>query len=141
MTEKRFSLVVSLAACVAAIEVAAFAICLGTLLLTNGPRGILEGISIWAIGQLFILPIAAIAAPFGALLRFILGLVFNRPLIVSMVTGLIVGGLIAAIATPPSGGDLTGWIALFSVFLPAGLLAGLTWWKIEDVFLGRCALI
>ena len=90
------NLVLSLIACFAAVQTGAMVVCIGIMILDSDLLRVLEGVALWAFAQPVILPIALLSSPFGALLRMVLGLLFEQSGRVAMTTGAVVGILGAA---------------------------------------------
>ncbi|MEL7027504.1 MAG: hypothetical protein AAGO57_09810, partial [Pseudomonadota bacterium] len=110
---------------------------LGIMLLESGPLAVLEGIGVWVFAQLIILPIALLSMPIGALIRMILGLSFDQPRPVALVSGALVGlscSLLFALSTKDG---WSAWPPIISVGLVAGIAGGWTWWRVERTFLKR----
>jgi hypothetical protein len=57
LTERKFSLVLSMEACFCAVQAGALVVCLGIMLL-DSPLAILAGIGLWVGAQVVIVPIA-----------------------------------------------------------------------------------
>lgn len=137
LAKKEFNLVLSMAACFVAVEVGALVVCMGIMLLDSGPLAILEGIAVWAFAQPVILLIALFSMPIGALLRMILGLTFEQPRPVALLSGAFIGvggALLIAFSIKD------GWSALPPILfigLVAGIVGGWTWWRVEKSFLDR----
>lgn len=137
MAERKFSLVLSMAACFIAVEAGALVVCLGIMLLDSGPLVILEGVSIWVIAQPIILLIALISMPVGALLRMVLGLTFEQPRSVALISGALTG-LVGSVFIAFSTDDgWSVWPPVVSVGFVAGIVGGWTWWRVEKQFLER----
>ena len=137
MAERKFSLVLSMAACFIAVEAGALVVCLGIMLLDSGPLAILEGVAIWVIAQPIILLIALISMPVGALLRMVLGLTFEQPRSVALISGALTGlvGSVFIVFSTDDGWSV--WPPVVSVGLVAGIVGGWTWWRVEKQFLER----
>lgn len=90
------NLVLSLIACFASVEAGALVVCIGIMILDSGLLSVLEGVAVWAIAQPVILPIALLSSPIGALMRMVLGSVFEQPAKVAMTVGGAVGIIGAA---------------------------------------------
>jgi hypothetical protein len=137
LAERKFSLVLSMAACFIAVEAGALVVCLGIMLLDSGPLAILEGVAIWVIAQPIILLIALISMPVGALLRMVLGLTFEQPRSVALISGALTGlvGSVFIVFSTDDGWSV--WPPVVSVGLVAGIVGGWTWWRVEKQFLER----
>ena len=137
MAERKFSLVLSMAACFIAVEAGALVVCLGIMLLDSGPLAILEGVAIWVIAQPIILLIALISMPVGALLRMVLGLTFEQPRSVALISGALTGlvGSVFIVFSTDDGWSV--WPPVVSVGLVAGIVGGWIWWRVEKQFLER----
>lgn len=137
LTERKFSLVLSMAACFIAVEAGALVVCIGIMVLDSGPFASLEGIAVWVFAQPIILFIALGSMPLGALLRMVLGLFFEQPRSVALVAGGIIG-LVGPVLFGLNFKDgLAAWVPIMSVGLFAGVFGGWTWWLIEKPFLDR----
>lgn len=137
LTERKFSLVLSMAACFVAVEAGALIVCVGIMLIDTGPLAILEGIAIWAVTQPVILLIAFFSMPIGALLRMILGLAFERPRRVALVSGATVGLIGSALFAGSTKGGWSVWPTIMALGLVAGIVGGWAWWWVEKPFLDR----
>ncbi|MEM7521371.1 MAG: hypothetical protein AAF307_10070 [Pseudomonadota bacterium] len=73
------NLVLSLIACFASVEAGALVVCIGIMIPDSGLLSVLKGVAVWATTQPVLLPIALLSSPIGALLRMVLGFVFERP--------------------------------------------------------------
>lgn len=135
MNERKFNLMLSMAACFVAIQTGALVVCLGMMLLEGGALTVLEGFTVWVFAQPFILFFALLSMPIGALLRMLLGFAFARARLVSLVTGSLVGLAGSAILTSSQKDGIAGWVPIVSVGLVAGFVGGWTWWRIEKPFL------
>ena len=131
------NLVLSLIACFAAVQTGAMVVCIGIMILDSDLLRVLEGVALWAIAQPVILPIALLSSPFGALLRMVLGLLFEQSGRVAMTTGAVVGILGAAAFAYSHKGGAASWGPILLVGSLAGFCGGLTWWRIEKPYLDR----
>lgn len=120
------NLLLSLVACFAAVQVGALVVCIGIMTLDDGLLSVLEGIAVWAIAQPVILPVALLSSPIGALVRMVLGFVFEQPAKVAMTVRVAVGVIGAA-----------AWGLILLIGSLAGFCGGLTWWRIEKPYLDR----
>ncbi|PTX54356.1 hypothetical protein C8N43_3170 [Litoreibacter ponti] len=107
------------------------------MLLDSGLSSILEGFAIWVVAQPIILLVALFAMPAGALLRMVLGLAFERPRAVALISGAFIGlcGSVFVLFSTEDG--WSAWLQVISVGLLAGIFGGWTWWRIEKPFLDR----
>jgi hypothetical protein len=126
-----------MAACFLAVEAGALVVCLGITLLDSGPFVILEGVAIWVIGQPIILLTALISMPVCVLLRMVLGLTFEQPRSVALISGALTGlvGSVFIVFSTDDGWSV--WPPVVSVGLVAGIVGGWTWWRVEKQFLER----
>lgn len=131
LPERKFSLFRSFKACFVAVEAGALAVCIGIMILDSGLFASLEGIAVWAIAQPIILFIAIGSMPLGALLRMILGLVFDQPRAVALTTGALVGSVL--IANSANDG-WNSWLFTLSLGLVAGVVGGWAWWRVEKPY-------
>lgn len=105
------------------------------MILESGLFAGLEGIAVWAIAQPIILFIAIGSMPLGALLRMILGLAFDQPRFVALITGALVGlGGTALVANSANEGWYN-WPFTLSLGLVAGVVGGWAWWRVEKPYL------
>lgn len=137
MVEKNFNFLLSVMACLAAIEAGALAACIGLGLHAEGQSGALNGLFLWLLGQMVILPLWLVVMMPAALLRMVLGLIFQRQLPVALVTGAVIG--LGGVDRLTTAGEL-GWaeaLPMFAIGLVAGLVGGWAWWRVETRFLDR----
>lgn len=134
---KRINLVLSLSACFAAVRTGALAVCAGIMVLDSGPLASLERIAVWVIAQPIILPIALLSAPLGTLLRMILGLVFEQPRSVALISGSVIGLIGSGLFAFSTNNDWSAWFSILSIGSVAGLVRGWTWRRVEKPFLDR----
>ena len=137
MTQGRFNLLLSMAACFLAVEAGAMIVCIGMVVLDAGPLAVMPGIALWALAQPIILVIALGSMPLGALVRMILGLAFERPRPVAFMTGGLIGLCGSAFVLHGIKDVLSVWLPLMTVGSVAGIFGGWTWWLIEKPFLDR----
>lgn len=105
------------------------------MILDSGLMASFEGIAVWVIAQPIILVIAICSMPVGALLRMILGLAFDQPRSVALITGALVG-LVGAIAIAITADEGWHWWPLtLSLGLFAGVVGGWAWWRVEKPYL------
>ncbi|MBV7393106.1 hypothetical protein [Mameliella sediminis] len=131
------NLVLSLIACFASVEAGALVVCIGIMILDSGLLSVLEGVAVWAIAQPVILPIALLSSPVGALLRMVLGLVFEQPAKVAMTAGVAVGIIGAAAFAHSTKDGVAAWGPILLIGSLAGFCGGLPWWRIEKPYLDR----
>lgn len=124
-------------ACLVAVEAGALVVCVGIMLFDTGPLAILEGVAIWAFTQPAILLIALFPMPFGALVRMILGLTFEQPRRVALVSGAIVGLIGSALFAGSINDSWSFWSPIMAVGLASGIVGGWAWWQVEKPFLDR----
>lgn len=124
-------------ACFVSVEAGALAVCFGIMVLDSGPLAGLEGIAVWAIAQPIILLIALVSMPVGALLRVILGLTFDRPRPVALLSGATIGLVGSVLFTLSTKDGFASWPPIVLVGLLAGTVGGWTWWRVEKPFLDR----
>lgn len=124
-------------ACFCAVEAGALVVCLGIMLVNDGPWAVLNGVAGWNYSQIVILPIALISMPIGALIRMILGLYFNNPRFVALLAGAAIGLSGSLFVIIVRRGDWSDWPSIISVGLVAGIIGGWTWWRVERPFLLR----
>ena len=134
----KMNLLLSLLGCFFAIQAGAMVVCVGLMLVDEGPSGFFEGIAIWAFSQIVILPLALFAMPFGALFRMVLGFLFDQPKPVAIATGTLVG-LLGALAIQINAGsyEFSNFAVVISIGSAAGFAGGLVWWLIERPHLER----
>lgn len=137
MTERKFNLVLSIVACFVAVEAGALVVCVAIMLFDTGPLAILEGIAIWVVAQPVIMLTALFSMPFGALIRMILGLTFEQPRSVALVSGAIVGLIGSALFVGSINDGWSVWPLIMAVGLISGIVGGWAWWRIEKPFLDR----
>ena len=137
MRERKFSLLLSAAACLFAVEAGALAVCIGLMVLESGPLASLEGAFMWVFAQPVIIPIALAALPLAVLLRFVLGLAFKQPRPTALIAGGVVGLLGSTLFASVSKDVLSALVPAIPLGLVAGLVGGWTWWQIEKEFLDR----
>ena len=128
------NLVLSMVACFCAVQTGALVVCVGMMVAEAGPAGVFEGVGVWAIGQIPVLPIALFSMPLGVLLRWILGMPFQKPKPVALITGFGIGLVGAILLTLDDNRPETIAVAL-SLGALAGLVGGWTWWLIERPYL------
>ena len=113
----------------------ALAVCIIVMVLDTGLFAIFEGIAMWVVSQILIFPLALLTAPFGALLRMILGFIFDQPSPVALLTGAIIGTLGASFIAYSANDGWNAWLLILAVGAFAGLVGGWTWLRIEKRFL------
>lgn len=134
------SLLRSLVAAFAAVQAGALMVCIGLVVVSDGPLSAIEGVGIWLAGQFIILPLAVLCAPLGALLRMVLGFVFDQPRPVALTTGTAIGVLGAALLAFTAEDGWIFWAASLSVGAIAGFVGGWVWWRIErPLFIAQIA--
>ena len=84
---------------------------------------------------ILIFPLALLTAPFGALLRMILGFIFDQPSPVAQLTGAIIGTLGSSFIAYSANDGWNAWLLILAVGAFAGLVGGWTWLRIEKRFL------
>lgn len=124
-------------ACFVAVEAGALVVCVGIMLFDTGPLAILEGIAVWAVTQPGILLIALFSMPFGSLIRMILGLTFEQPRHVALISGAIVGLIGSALFAGLINDGWSFWPPIMAVGLVSGIVGGWAWWQVEKSFLDR----
>lgn len=124
-------------ACFVAVEAGALVVCIGIMLIEEGLLGFFEGIATWIVGQLIILPIALVSIPFGALLRLIFGILFERPRTVALSSGAVIGVAGSVFLVLLAQGGWSVLIMAGTIGLVAGICGGWTWWRIEKPHLDR----
>ena len=137
MNERKFNLMLSMAACFLAVEAGALVVCIGMTILDGDPFAGFQGVALWAYAQPVILLIALGSMPLGALLRMVLGLAFERPRPVALAAGGLVGLCASAFVVLGLDDGLVVWIPLTTIGLVAGVVGGWTWWRVEKTFLDR----
>ena len=137
MRERKFSLLLSAAACLFAVEAGALAVCIGLMVLDSGPIASFEGALMWVFAQPVIIPIALGSLPLAVLLRLVLGLVFKQPRPTALISGGAVGLLGSTLFASVSKDVLSALVPAIPLGLVAGLVGGWTWWQIEKEFLDR----
>ena len=137
LTDKKFNLVLSMVACFVAVETGALVVCIGIMLFDAGPLAILEGIAIWAVSQPVTLFFALFFMPVGVLTRTILGLNFQQPRRVAVLSGAVFGLLGSALFTSYTKGGWLDWPPILIIGLVSGIAGGWAWWRVEKPFLDR----
>ena len=132
------SLVRSLLACFCAIQAGALVVCVLTAAYSYGTLGIAGGLGFWMTGQIILFPFALVALAPGALLRMLLGFVFEDPKTTSLLTGVFIG--LAA----GGGLFLVAWkddanfvVAMVATWVIAGGIGGWVWWLVKRPFLRK----
>ena len=92
------------------------------MLFDTGPLAMLEGIAIWAVAQPVVLLIALFSMPCGALVRMILGLTFEQPRRVALVSGAIVGLIGSALFAGSINGGWSVWLSIMAIGLVSGVV-------------------
>ena len=136
-SQPRFNLLLSIWAGFLAFEAGALVVCIGLELDASRLITGWDGAMGWARFQHFILPICLVLTVPGALLRMMLGLMFQRPRRVALTTGAALG---LAGAVFISVADRMGAAAALPVViwgLLAGLAGGWVWWRVEKPWLER----
>ncbi|WP_171174453.1 hypothetical protein [Ruegeria sp. HKCCD8929] len=134
------NLTLSFGASFAAIQAGALVVCIGTMVNDSGLDAILEGVGVWVIGQIAILPLALLLTPIGVLIRAIVGRLFNNPKPVALVTGAAVGSMgLAAFSITQLVGDVSEVLRFAILGGVSGLIGGWVWWRIEGPGLERVA--
>ncbi|WP_299367628.1 hypothetical protein [uncultured Tateyamaria sp.] len=119
-------------ACFCSVQSGALAICVGLLVLEQGPVGVFEGVAVWSVGQIAIFPISILALPLGAFLRMVLGFLFVRAKLTALATGTTIGVLSSgALAITTSVTAWDDWVTFLLFGALAGMVGGWTWWQIE----------
>lgn len=121
-------------ACFVSVQMGALATCVLIMTLDAGPFAALEGVGIWFFTQILTFPLALIIAPFGALLRMVVGGLFERPTPVALATGVALGLLGATVFPSGSNFDWQDWLVSLGIGASAGLTGGWTWLRFEDRF-------
>jgi len=135
LAERKFSLLRSFIACFVAVEAGALVVCIGIMILDSGLLASFEGIAVWVIAQPIVFVVAICSMPVGALLRMILGLAFDQPRSVALITGALVG-LVGAIAIAFTANDgWHRWPLTLSLGFVAGVVGGWAWWRVEKPYL------
>lgn len=123
-------------ACFLAVQGGALVVCIGLAFRQVSASVLLDAGALWVIGQLFILPVSLGGMLPGALLRMLLGLLFQRPRRVALVTG---AGIGLAGAIYLAGVEQVEEFHALGTCLLAGLAGGWVWWRIEKPWLERHA--
>ena len=133
-SQPRFNLLLSIWAGFLAFEAGALVVCIGLELDASRLITGWDGAMGWARFQHFILPICLVLTVPGALLRMMLGLKFQRPRRVALVTGAGIG-LAGAIFL--AGVERVEELHALVTCLLAGLAGGWVWWRVEKPWLAR----
>ncbi len=114
-----------------ATQAGALFVCVGMMVVEDGPRAVLDGIGTWIFGQIVFLPIAIASMPVGLAVRYLGGKVLGETYAAALASGVFVGCLGWLAITWNS--ILSGiGVAIGLVFaLVAGLIGGLVWAAIE----------
>ncbi len=137
MVEKNFNFLLSLVACLAALEAGALVQCIGLGLDGWRQWSGLDTLRLWMLAQMVILPLWLVVMAPAALLRMVLGQIFHRPRPVALITGAAFGvgwSLYIAVA------DRMGWpeaLPVFAFGILAGLAGGWVWLRVEKPWLAR----
>ena len=135
MPNQNFSFVRSFCGWFFAIQAGGLSICIGIMVLENGLTAIPEGVVMWIVGQIVILPLALFGAVPAALLRMILGLMFQSARVVAPLSGTVIGGL-GCIVLMGGASDLdASSVTMIGICAFAGFIGGWTWWRYEKPFL------
>lgn len=114
-----------------AIQAGAFFVCVGMMVVEDGPGAVLEGIGTWVFGQLVIFPIAIATMPVGLAVRYLGGKVLGETYAAALASGVFVGCLSWLAITWDSRLTSDG-VAIGLAFASiAGLIGGLVWAAIE----------
>lgn len=135
MRETQVNLTVSLVGAFLAFEVGALVVCFGLAMLEETAAGLWSGPIFWTVGQVVIVPIAFIGAPFAAMLRWALGYITPPTRLIALCAGALTGlGFSGALAIGLSGTALDN-LTLACLGTIAGVLAGWAWWGFEGFML------
>lgn len=119
-----------------AVQVGAVVVCCGIMLLDAGPLAIPEGLSVWVLAQVVIIPIAVFTMPVGILIRMIVGRRFENAKLTALVTGSLLGAISGAVVgASMKFGGWTGIVISALVGMAAGVAGGRAWWRIEKPYL------
>lgn len=114
-----------------AIQAGALFVCVGLMIVEDGPGAVLEGIGTWAFGQMVIFPIAVLSMPVGLGVRYLGGKALGETYAAALASGVFVGCLGWLAITWDSRLTSDG-VAIGLVFaLIAGLIGGFVWAAIE----------
>ncbi|MFY0617590.1 hypothetical protein [Shimia sp.] len=114
-----------------AVQAGALFVCVGLMVVENGPGAVLEGIGAWIFAQVVIFPIAIATMPVGLGLRYLGGKVLGETYAAALASGVFVGCLGWLAITWDSRLTSDG-VAIGLVFASiAGLIGGLVWAAFE----------
>lgn len=136
-SQPRFNLLLSIWAGFLAFEAGALVVCIGLELDASRLITGWDGAMGWARFQHFILPICLVLTVPGALLRMMLGLMFQRPRRVALTTGAALGlaGAVFIIVADRMGAAAARPVVIWGLL--AGLAGGWVWWRVEKPWLER----
>ncbi|MCT8160316.1 hypothetical protein [Pseudoruegeria sp. SHC-113] len=121
--------------CLCAIEAGAVVVIVGLILSTREAITIKEILDSWLLGQIFILPVFLVSAPFLILLRWVLRVLFRSTRRLCLLTGVAVGLALSFKYATDEWHDWFEWAYIFSVGMMAGFAGGLAWWAVESPIL------